>query len=302
MCHFGVAHISTKRPLRSSLLMLMALACLNGCVAYQLKGQTANLGETVETITAAQIVSNLHSVAVNPYAIPSQFVLGAGSASISNQFTPSTPGSGPISFSGKFITGLSLQDQNQIALGWGLAPVTDFSDLRRLSALYQYALGEIDITQFELEYARAYAPVSSATVEVRPMRDKCGHAAIAADVTSTSQVHLYLPLPSFNKGGGLRKSPNDGLDFDEPLPPSGFILKSCDASKDDVIEGDGGPGAFCMAKEHSQEYWHDFVLWVLGATPNTAQTATGGGGGGSKSKSGEAGEVSPPRAPPQQIQ
>lgn len=278
-----------------SVLRRVAVGCivctaLCGCVATQLKVDTGYLGGTVEQITRAQIIENLRTFGGNPWAIPSQFILGSGSASVSNQFTPSTPGSNPIMFSGQVLRGISLQDQNQTALGWGVTPVTDFSDLRRLSALYRYALGEIGMKEFLREYDGAYVAVTPTAFQVPP-RHPDGTPPTSGELSAV-RAYFYLPLPpASNDNPNTIANDADGLNWPDPLPSAGFISLEPKAGYVPLRDSPANSPVYVEAS-NGEEYFHDFTLWVLGATPNSV----GSSGGGKPAKGGGA---AAPRAPPQ---
>lgn len=288
---------SQFRSLRRLSLGLIALLNLGGCVTTQLRVNTNYLGGTVSSITQKQIIDNLETFADYPFTIPSEFVLGSGSASISNQFTPSTPSSLPAMFTGHVLKGLSLQDQNQTALGWAITPVTDYSDLQRLTALYKYALGQIGLDTFMELYNEAQAPVSNGVALMSPTRHVGGQEITQGDV-SGGHVYFYLPqppVPMLNATGTLTIPSID--DWTLPLPPSGFIATSRSAAylkNPDSYEPMTGTSLF-MLKSHGWEYMHNFTLWVLGATPNTEQGVSGPGGKQPKA----AGSGVPPPPPPQ---
>ncbi len=70
------------------LVTLSLLTCLAGCTATQLRYQTLNEGETLESITEKQIFFNLGQFDQDPYAFPSQVTVIAGSASTTDSVSP----------------------------------------------------------------------------------------------------------------------------------------------------------------------------------------------------------------------
>jgi hypothetical protein len=68
--------------------LVFSLAILSGCTATQLRYETLNQAGTVESITEKQIFFNLEQFARNPYALPSQVTVIAGSASTTDSVSP----------------------------------------------------------------------------------------------------------------------------------------------------------------------------------------------------------------------
>jgi len=192
-------------------------------------------------------------------------------------------------FSGQVIKGLSLQDQNQTSLGWGVTPVTDYSDLRRLSALYKYALGKIGMKDFLREYDGAHVAVSATAVQ-SPPRHPDG-TPITAGELSAVRAYFYLPLPpESGDNPNAIADDADGLAWPDPLPPAGFISLDPKTNFVPLLNTAGGRTIY-VVKDKGEQYFHYFVLWVLGATPNSI-----GSSGGAKPAKGS-GAAAPGGAP-----
>lgn len=69
-------------------LLVLSIALLSGCTATQLRYETLNQAGTVESITEKQVFFNLEKFDKNPYAIPSQVTVIAGSASTTDSVSP----------------------------------------------------------------------------------------------------------------------------------------------------------------------------------------------------------------------
>jgi hypothetical protein len=74
--------------MKSKTLIAGAVALLSGCTATQLRYETLNQAETVESITEKQVFFNLERFDKNPYAFPSQVTVIAGSATTTNSVSP----------------------------------------------------------------------------------------------------------------------------------------------------------------------------------------------------------------------
>jgi hypothetical protein len=265
---------------RSKYLLLLSLN-LAGCTATQLQWTTTNLGPSIADIEQREIRANLERFAEDKDAVPSQFVLGGGSATVSNQFQPSISS---VNLTGVAIKAFGLQDQNQISVGWSVAPVTDFGDLQRLRALYRYALGFITVGEFVTEYTTAPAPALSTD------------SPMIAPRTTTNQLNqsptsptFHMPLPP--PGEDLP----DPATWDPPLPSIGGFISVNLQEGAAPFPGPAFPGARILYVRSRKEL-DNFTLWVIGATPST--TAGGGGGGGGGGKGGGARSLSAPSPPP----
>jgi hypothetical protein len=73
---------------RKNQALIGILLTLSGCTATQLRYETLNESGTVESLTKRQILFNLALFKDDPYAIPSQVTVIAGSASTTNSVSP----------------------------------------------------------------------------------------------------------------------------------------------------------------------------------------------------------------------
>lgn len=74
--------------MRTHQAIVLSLIVLSGCTATQLRYETLNQAATVESITEKQIFFNLALFDQNPYALPSQVTVIAGSATTTDSASP----------------------------------------------------------------------------------------------------------------------------------------------------------------------------------------------------------------------
>jgi hypothetical protein len=138
------------------------LVFLAGCASTQLNYNTLDIAANVEGIYVKQALINLSKTIDNPYAIPSQIDLAAGTVQTSASISPSvnTPLSKAISRSGTGVitgtalagSGFSLSGSDGFQQSYTVSPITDGNNLRNLRALYRYALFD------EADLQREYRP------------------------------------------------------------------------------------------------------------------------------------------------
>jgi hypothetical protein len=147
------------RPILA-VLTLIGIA-IGGCASTQLNYNTLDLAASLDSLTTKQILFNLARTLEDPYAVPSEISVAAGSATTANSISPtfSTPLSASTTASnttfsvthpnGTATVGASDQWQQ----GWTLDPITNPDEVRRLRALYRYVIGWIpDDQTFKCEY------------------------------------------------------------------------------------------------------------------------------------------------------
>jgi len=152
-------------------IAISGLLLMTGCAEGYLQNRTANLAPSITEIEKAQIFDNLwilSDVRSGGDFIPSQFVLGSGSAGVTSQPTVGISPQGKLT--NLWSTG-SLSWSGQESYSWSVTPVTSYSDLQRLRLLYEYALwkegddqtGVIngERSRFAADYAGINAPYSS---------------------------------------------------------------------------------------------------------------------------------------------
>jgi hypothetical protein len=130
-----------------------------GCASSQLNYNTLDLATSVGNIQTQQVLYNLSLILDDPAAIPTHVSLSDGSASTNNSIQPgiNSPLSQTIAQATATAgianqlentlshTGMSasISAQNLYSQNWDYTPVTDGDELRRLRALYKYALGTV---------------------------------------------------------------------------------------------------------------------------------------------------------------
>ena len=134
--------------------------CLFGCASAQLNFNTLEIASTVESLQTKQVLYNISKFIDNPDTVPDQVVVSSGSVGTTNSITPNLSNTLVHTYAtaaGAAATGLTrglTQGQTAAATdqwtqSWGIAPISDGDDLRRLRALYlSAALGDFDPSQY----------------------------------------------------------------------------------------------------------------------------------------------------------
>jgi hypothetical protein len=279
--------------------LIFGLFCLclsiEACTSVQLESSTTALGPSIYNIERDQIYANL-GVFIDACksngpcnAVPNQFVLGGGQAQVSNQVQfPNIT----ANFQGLFVKSTGLQNQNQWTQAWAITPVTDFSDLERLRALYQLAI--------------SLSTNSSDSTLIQTFVDRYTATQVKSVDPNTVAVARYVATATINNNAG------QGLTVDQipiPLPDyDGNSMLIPDSTKwrhalpnvKWVYWEDNPPPKDAKNIIHAGRFSnHDiyidegslrsFMLWVVGATANT----NGGGGKGGGPQKGAQGLVPP---------
>ncbi|MCP3442005.1 hypothetical protein [Bradyrhizobium sp. CCGUVB14] len=144
-------------------LVVVFCLCLIGCASTQLNLNALDLASTVNSLVSKQIVSNLGRTIDNQYAIPSQVDFAAGTVTTQNSVTPSF--TDPFNAASTTTTAVArtvaaatstvstgtfaatrasqsatISASDQWNQSWTLDPITDGDKLRRLRALYRFAV------------------------------------------------------------------------------------------------------------------------------------------------------------------
>lgn len=123
------------------------IACVaGGCAGPMLNEYTVSMAPTIGTLETRQALENLARFVKNPWAVPGHVELSNGQIQVTNQVGanlkfPITRTAAPTGIT--HATGYELDvnpAQTQDQESYSLLPVTDDSDLRRLRALYHYAV------------------------------------------------------------------------------------------------------------------------------------------------------------------
>jgi hypothetical protein len=156
---------------------------LGGCASTQLYYNTVDLATSTDSLLTKQILYNFANFIDSPVAIPAQMVISSGTATTSNSVTPNftTPLDAGITTSASLARAAAATTTNTFTsatasktLGvsgtdswnqsWAYTTITDPDRLKRLQALYRYAVEwseEPDgIMQFVLNFPLVYKSAS----------------------------------------------------------------------------------------------------------------------------------------------
>jgi hypothetical protein len=160
-----------------------------GCASTQLNNNTLDLASTTDRLLTHQVLLNLSRFIDNDAAVPAQLNISSGAASTTNSITPSVtaPLSNAVTATGaaaqtiaaatsttrtdtlasvRNASTLSLNAGDTWTQNWNFAPVTDEGQLRRLRALYRYAID--DSPDRENRLIREYPLVHKSVSLTRP--------------------------------------------------------------------------------------------------------------------------------------
>jgi hypothetical protein len=172
-------------------LMFMASGVLlSGCAGQFLNESTLSMSPSIGTVEERQVLENLAKFAANPWAIPGHVELSNGQIQITNQlgvnlkfpYSKVLNGSGAVTSKTLGAEADVNPAQTQDQESYNLLPVTDSEDLRRLRALYHYAVCPGDKAAFAFEWALADQQFFRASVSAK------GSAKPAAPRQTVSEV------------------------------------------------------------------------------------------------------------------
>jgi hypothetical protein len=262
-----------------------AVSCLailaSGCASTQLNYNTLELASTVESLQTKQVLYNISKFIDDPDAIPDQIVVSSGSVATLNSVTPSlseTAAHANVVAAApsatrtltKVLTGATTDQWTQ---SWGIAPIADGDDLRRLRALYLFAA--LNSTAELDEYP---------TRKIAYQKDDKAPPTITSDPFFQDERHRVSssnPRLCKNWIYYTGRSATTGLER-PPVGPDAIPLGHY---------GNHDLFTTWQAKRHS--CLSNFVLFVLDAAGETASPGSGGGSGGGKPKSGVTIQVVP---------
>jgi hypothetical protein len=156
----------------STLIYVLSLV---GCASAQLNYNTLDIASTIDSLVTNQVLSNLARFIESPHAIPSQVAISTGTVSTNNTVTPSltaplnvattatntvattvaaavTTATTNTATGNRPNVGASLSATDQWTQTWGVSPLTDPDQLRRLRVLYQFGAGLISETDLLCNY------------------------------------------------------------------------------------------------------------------------------------------------------
>jgi hypothetical protein len=215
---------------------------LSGCASAQLNYNTLDLASTTDQLLTRQVLYNLEKFVDSETAIPAQLTISSGSASTTNSISPgfSTPfdaisattraveqttstkitnttviTKNPASAS---VNGTDLWSQN-----WSFSPISDVQQMRRLRALYRYAV-DGDARAFLDRYPILYKTVTESRLAC--LRDENGEIKTKVTIDSnqayTSCVTGASPI---SNGKAMVQTANGASQSSARLVPDEHYLK-----------------------------------------------------------------------------
>jgi hypothetical protein len=184
------------------LLVLGGSLLVGGCAGQFLNENTLLMSPSIGTVEERQILANLAKFVSNPWAIPGHVELANGQIQITNQlgvnlkfpYSKVVNGSGAVTSktigSEADVNPAQTQDQES----YNLLPVTDSEDLRRLRALYHYAVCPGDSRLFSLEWGladqRFFRPPMSGAAKKPPAKKRTLAEVITKDLEDAKTAKL----------------------------------------------------------------------------------------------------------------
>lgn len=270
------------RSIRPILAMLTLIGVvIGGCASTQLNYNTLDLAASLDSLTTKQILFNLARTLEDPYAVPSEITVAAGTATTANSVSPtfSTPLSASTTASNTAFSvthpngTASVGASDQWQQGWTLDPITNPDEVRRLQALYRYAIGWIrDDQTFKCEY-----PIQSgANLNPKPRKYSlnCTKADGSGVVIETMPDPTFLVRPSCVLCGdgnsltvneNLRRAWVHGKSSEGMISLGNYEHQELYACGTPQICGVDGIRAF-----------HEFELFVFEATAQSGGTSSSG--------------------------
>ncbi|HEX4612444.1 MAG TPA: hypothetical protein VH092_29895, partial [Urbifossiella sp.] len=128
--------------MRLAYLVLAAGLCsATGCTSRHLRHRTVSQGSTLPDLQYQQVLNNLAQFATNPAALPWHVNLKEGTS----QVTDSGSGGALVDLGPPASTEPQLFGSRTVVAQWGMAPVTDATELRLLRIAYRRAHGSPDM-------------------------------------------------------------------------------------------------------------------------------------------------------------
>ncbi len=172
---------------------------LGGCAGQILNDTTLLMSPSIGSVEERQVLQNLAKFVNNSWAIPGHVELATGQIQITNQvgvnfkfpYSKVLNGAGAVTSktigSEADVNPAQTQDQES----YSLLPVTDSDDLRRLRALYHYAVCPGNPRAFALEWGiadqRFFRPVSS-SAPAKPPKEKTLSDVIKEDLKKAQKT------------------------------------------------------------------------------------------------------------------
>jgi hypothetical protein len=209
-------------------LLSTVLFLISGCASTQLNHNTMDLASTTDDLLQRQVLHNLERFIDSDAAIPAQIVITSGAASTTNSLTPSISapfanGVNGTQVTRPAITG-SLSASDTWSQNWGFAPINDVYQMRRLSALYRYAV-DGDAAAFVQNYPPLFKSINITRSDC--LRDAQGRVLITIKKTSASgnQRDVTLCATATGQSGANGLSVGATTLSDVELVPDEHYLK-----------------------------------------------------------------------------
>jgi hypothetical protein len=227
------------RVFRSVSVVVAIAVLIPGCASTQLNYNALDLSNTVDELIMAQVRSNLAKFADDSGAIPSQVTLPSGSVTTQSQVSASwtspvgqaltvahsttVPNLSSITTAQGSITPGAVDQWSQ---NWGLSPVTDGDQVRRLRALYRYVTHPHDI-DLCAEYPRIAAQltgnqivsrydVATITADDAQFLTEPGCIICAEQASNAPKLHQAYKRGATSASSQVSKSTKDTKVYCEP--------------------------------------------------------------------------------------
>jgi hypothetical protein len=129
------------RPARVVIVIVIGLACLNGCTVGRLRQRTISQGATLPALQYQQVLDNLALFATHPGSLPWHVNLREGTT----QVTDSLSGGAALDLGPPVTWFPQLIGSRTAVAQWGMSPVIDATELRLLRIAYRRAHGAPDM-------------------------------------------------------------------------------------------------------------------------------------------------------------
>jgi hypothetical protein len=262
----------------------LAAFALASCASTQLTYNTIDIASNIDSLLTKEALTNLSKFIDNPFSIPSQLDIQAGTIQTSNAITPSVgfPLSSQIASTAQragsaltlsdvstkagstaALSGTNVQQQN-----WNVTPLTDANTLRNLQALYRHAVYGIPL-QGNYVTSRVFVDNKFFPDPYLLQKPHCVLCAVADASALVQSPAVYVNPRLHSLWLYWTGSPASG---NQNMPTGGQAL---------VDLGYFGNHELYMTREdYANGYLTDFVFFILPNTEPVEVFASGGGGGG----------------------
>lgn len=223
-------------------VLILALGSLvAGCASTQLNYNTLDLASSTDKLLTKQVLYNLSNFIQSPIAIPAQVVISAGSASTTNAINPSV--SFPLSGASTLVktaagmvssrtvdrnaAGASVDATDIWSQNWALQPITNPERLRRLQALYRYA-----VDQNEKTLVASFPLITKSVAHFRPV---CVTNQVTGRCATVEDLNKRYEPGGFDTSGKLLRPTAPGAGTRDAqylikVPATGLSAGSASAS------------------------------------------------------------------------